>query len=634
MQKPIHKNDWEGFQVPKIEETTYGIKFPNGIQPTQLLIESTAFKQAWDLKKGNIKRAAPGVQSAFYHALKMCQLLWNNDIVEIEKNGALNTYFLDVLTDCCEFDDLSVTGPASAAKTYSCAVFALLCFISRPTDFMCLISTTSGKAADRRVWADVKKLHRGLKLEQNGFGPIGEVLEYLSCIVFNHGKSVGDKMNARDFRQGIMVVPVASDSTGDAALDTIMGSKNKYVLWIVDEGPAMPSNIMAPRTNLEYNPNFQFIMVGNANDRNDPHGRSCEHIDGWKMVDPSMKRWRGKTLNVLFLHGECSPNDYYAPDAETKSEIPFPYLSNKFARDKAAEVEGNGDVDHGRETLGYWRFAIGYWMGSDMQQTVLSENFVKINHADEPAKMFGAGRPRTFAALDPAFTAGGDNISLMFATVGNLQNGKTQLLIDSESVHIKPIVKQGTSFEKSVAKEVVRLCKERNVNPQDFGGDISADGGIIFNAIAEEWGLSGFQLLSSLQSSSLAKYANKVSQYWMQVRELIQTGVVRGFNIHSNYARDLFERRFTDESKTFKVERKKDFKKRTGRSPDDGDSFAYLTHLIMKSGLVSSHNEENEREERSIDEQAYYHDKVGRYRGESYDDGYGEFSDSYVEVEF
>lgn len=598
--QPIHPNEWEGFEVPSVTESNYGLAFPKGT--SQLVIELACFKLGWDFKK-EISDKMPGkVEEPFRHALRICQLLWAEKFVKIQDKatGALNTYFLDVLHDCCEFKDLAVTGPASAAKTYSCAIFMLICFYSNPSQFCGLISTTSGKGAERRVWGDVKKLHRNARFTDYEMPVIGEIVEYLSLIVFNPGAMFSNKAaTQRDFRQGIMVIPVAADSTGDAALDVIMGTKQAYMCWMVDEGPAMPADIMAPRGNLVSNV-FQFIMVGNANNRTDPHGRACEPLDGWKMLDPSVKRWEAATLDVLFLHGECSPNDYYGEGITKKAKLPFPYLSNAFNRKEMAKVyikEG------GINSFRYWRFGIGYWLGSDLQQTVLSENFVKMHSADQPPKKWGLSRPRAFAALDPGFTAGGDINSLTIIIAGTDITGKPQIVFPSASIEIVPMVTEKKDYAKAVAQEAVRQCKEATVNPQDFGGDVSSDGGITLNEVQNEWGLGGIQLLSSLEPSSLAKYANRVTQYWMGVRDLIATGYVRGFNIHSNYARDLFERRFVDDSRQFKVERKRDMKKRIMRSPDSGDSVSYCSYLVTTSGIISL-DDDSVTEDRDTDEES------------------------------
>lgn len=619
--KEHYLSDWKDFEIPSVTENDYGLDFPKGTP--QLIKELKCFNLARQkIKIGKIK-------SAFIHALKICQLLWADEYVSIQRGKVKNTYFLDVLYKLCRFRHLGVTGPASSAKTYSTSIFLLICFYSAPDRTSGLVSTTSSSDSERRVWGDVKKLHRNARFEENEIPEIGEIVEHLKCVVYNPAKIAGKDFNLRDFRNGIMVVPTGGDNSGEEALNKIMGSKNDFIYWAVDEGPAMPADIMVPRTNLEMNPYFMFIIVGNASYKTDPHGRACEPLAGWGSINPGMKEWRGRTLDVLFLHGEKSPNDIYSPKAKKKKDLMYPRLCNKFARKAIAEFSGNGDSVFGRSTQHYWRFAVGFWMGSDDLQTCLSEAFVKSHNADRAPERWGVGRMRIFAGFDPGFAAGGDANSIMFMHVGYTVHGKIQLLIESDSIEIRPAVTDRKEYAKAVAEEVVKQCEKRGVEPQDLFYDVSADGGITGDAISKAWGLVGANPLSSLDAATNHKYANRVSQYWMTIRDLIATGKVCGFNLNSKYAKDLFERRYVTELKTFKVEKKKDMKKRIGRSPDNGDSFSYCAFGVISSGLLDSTSQEDFRfKDRGGERVARYYTNIDRARNEETEEDESVFASS------
>jgi len=117
----------------------------------------------------------------------------------------------------------------------------------------------------------------------------------------------------------------------------------------------------------------------------------------------------------------------------------------------------------------------------------------------------------------------------------------------------------------------------------------------------------------------------------MQVRELISTGAVCGFNTNSKYAKDLFERRYSTEQKVFKVEKKKEMKKRIHRSPDNGDAFTYMTHLISQSGMLDVKSaEEFARDPISEEIKLRYFTPLHvRYAQVDEDD---EYAESYVEA--
>jgi hypothetical protein len=239
------------------------------------------------------------------------------------------------------------------------------------------------------------------------------------------------------------------------------------------------------------------------------------------------------------------------------------------------------------------------------------------------------GGIRTFAGFDPAFTAGGDANALQFATVGRTIKGKMQCLFDNETIEIRPAVTNSEEYNKAVAKRVVKMAKDRGMRPGDFAMDGSNDGGMMARAIEEEWGESGIQLLSSLMAATSAKYATRVTQYWMSVRDVLKTGCVKGFNVHSKYARDLFERRFAEEQKVFKLEKKRDMKKRIRRSPDAGDSFAYCSHVINESGLLSVESLE-ERLRATGGTKVHFYYRRGQKESEPEED---EFSDSLFDEE-
>jgi hypothetical protein len=97
------------------------------------------------------------------------------------------------------------------------------------------------------------------------------------------------------------------------------------------------------------------------------------------------------------------------------------------------------------------------------------------------------------------------------------------------------------------------------------------------------------------------------------------TGAVCGFNIHSNYAKDLFERRYTTDQSAKKVEKKKDLKKRIHRSPDCGDSFSYGAHMVLSSGMLANADveefKENLRNGEKVIQFFRIFDRVNPYNG-------------------
>lgn len=590
---------------PVPENENYGIDWPSGMgAKTPQLV-----KELHCLRLSREHHNFPHVRSTFHHMMNVIRMIWGHYVdiygkieAEISADGKdhviVNTYFLNVIAFLCRNKSCSLTGPASASKTYGAGVYMLSSYYSAPSETMCMISTTSGTASEGRIWGDVKDLHRNANFEKHGIAKkdMGRIIDYLKCLTFDPDipfnttdQFMRDASN-RDLRNGVQVIPIANDSKGEQALNTIMGRKNSYVLWAIDELPAMMRGVLRPRNNLEGNPFCQIIGIGNANLTSDPHGESCTPVGGWSnpaVTSTGTKCWEGKTMDVLYLDGDESPNDHPLINQEKvidKFKYPFPYLSNKITRDAVAKNAGGGDRERGKLTLDYLRFAKGFWYGNSAENTIVSDEYVQSYNADDSPIPFTYQGFHTYASLDCGWAAGGDENSATFIKCGIATNGKPQIEVEESSIVISPVVtgEDGRDeYRKLVAREFVRLCKQRNVLPQNAAIDISGDGGLMYKAITEEWKMTGVIGLSSLEPSQNPKYANKVTEYWFSVREIIASGYVRGYNTEANYAMDLKSRFFTSEGRgTSKVEKKKDMKKRIHRSPDHGDSFSYCAYLV------------------------------------------------------
>lgn len=602
--------DWLSYDFSQHEkfldsshQEDYGVhEFQRFSQIPQLTRE---LKLYYEAKQGSrIARS----RSAFHHALNVTYLLHRNETIEVCKDfrGAKcpNNYFLDNLYDLCQFQHIAFTGSASCAKTFTASWFGLLNFYAYPQDknrkddgTTILFTTTAGSHAERRGWGDLKKLHRSAHWDRCQSYEIGKVIEHLKCIVFDPG--IADEKTAvqRDYRNGVLVVPVGQDKSGEAAYEALIGTKNLNIHWIIDEGPVMPVGILDARINLSSAPFFQITMLGNATEKTDPHGMCCEPKEGWPSIDVQKDRkWEGKTMMVRFNHGEESPNDLYVPEesVKTKRDLPYPYLSNALSRREMAIAAGNGDEQYGMSTMQYTKMAIGFWSATGTQQTVLSEGFVRNFNAHEDPDLWDTSPRRVFAGFDPAFTSGGDKCVLYFATTGRNILGKEQLVWEKDGININPSMNDKEEYRRLVAKRVVELCKERKVQIEDLGVDSSNDGGLMMQEIEKAWGEQGVTGISSQNQSANPKYRNKVSQYWLQLRELIGTGKTRGFNCSSLYAKDLFERRYSSDKSGMLVESKKDMKKRIRRSPDYGDSLAYAGHMVIKSGAITIESDKHE----------------------------------------
>lgn len=612
---------WEDIKLPDIPQNqSYGFNFPK--EMNQLMRELKLFSLTWN---GKIGRSL----ERWEHGINVVRMLWSQRDVALyaDWHGTRiwNVYFLNVFKKLCDGRSVCLTGPASASKTFAAAVYNLICFFSAPTETSALLSTTSGSSAERRLWGQMKSLHNSARFSDWIEAPnerdkpaIGRVVDYIKCVTFDPGREIdGNRSTARDLRNGAVLIPIAQDSTGDNALDTIIGTHNKYVLWTVDELPTMMSGVMRPRANLLANEFHQFIGIGNAADKTDEHGRACEPKAGWESIDENISReWRGKTLDILFLHGEESPNDHPAIDKSlirTKSDYPFPFLSNEILRNEIAEVEGEGDVEEGKQKLGYRRMAIGFWPMDGTVDTILTEQFVRKYGAHEAPEPWGADGFTTYWGLDPAFTSDGDENILFPVKVGRTYAGMLQIVLPHDGIRITPNASTKDDYRMQACAEIKKHLTQLGARPENGCMDAMNDGGLLYADLSALLDTHKIQALTSLGKSPNSKYIDWVTDYWYSMVGFVKSGYVRGFNTKSGYARDLFARRYEtgvgrDRSQT-KVESKREMKERIGRSPDRGDACSYTCWLVnSRLGIRGIGEKEQEQRKKYAD----YFDRIRR----------------------
>ena len=584
---------WDNFELPQLTENNYGIKWPPNT--AQITKELLCFKSH---RMGTHTR---GMQSALVHFLNIQRMLFPTMVqlyVDVPKGRIWNNYYLDIAEQLTDFNGTGqdrnlFTGPASANKTYCVASYVFASFLMAPSETLAMVSTTSGSASERRIWADIKDFHREGKYDDCGIARIGEIIEYQKAIVFDEGKELGaaDK-NSRDFRNGISVIPIAADQTGDTALSTIQGSKNRFVIWALDEMAQMNQGVTRPCGNLGQNPHFQFIGIANAGDPTDPHGLDCSPPGGIETLNVDVdRRWESSTgKKVLFLHGDDTPNNHPFVDQSKMKKVtdfPFPYASDRLSANIAAKQYGNGSIEKGKETIDYYKFCIGFWPSASASSSLYTKNLITSFNADKDHDIL-VGGIRAFGAGDFGFSYGGDSNSFFGANFGFNNKGQKRINFDSSATTIRCNVKSKDEFIKQTALGFVREIQKRKINYRDFGGDTGNDASLMMNEMSRAASTYDFVGISSIGNPvNTKKYKNKVTELWFQARDLIRTGMCRGISTTADYYLQLTQRRYTSFGKGCnEIEQKAKCKKRIGRSPDDADAFIYLCYMIIRSGLV------------------------------------------------
>lgn len=515
--------------------------------------------------------------------------------------GYINTEALRVLRACCEHKDLGVAGAASSGKTFPIAAYILQDWKSAPNATLSFVCTTSMAASEDRIWGAIIKLFQSARYK------FGNYIPHKNMIVF--GKFT-DEAQDREYNAAIKALAIPRGREGQNAIDTTRGRKQTRVRLVFDELPEMELYVTNASVNLESNEDLQVIGIGNPSNHLDAHGQMCQpdHPMGYKSINKDTPEWKTRTGWCIFLNGEWSFNMQAPPE----EPIPAKYITN---RDTLAKMlkrcHGN------RESLEYYRNAIGFWPDASISVTILTVELIEQNKCHEKPKWRQTNR-KAVCGFDTSFTIGGDLCVAQFGEVGELMNGRKICAHTEQVIYTVPAF---GVFEDSLARQVVNDCIKRKVTPDAFGMDISADGGKILKAIIRYWlSLGNLQAaeicaLSSMERPServvsnvdprkaIDVYDRKVTEYWMSVREAVVCQNIMGMPLYegqklSPLVEQLCTRTYEIRGKKFCIETKPDMKDRTGGpSPDHADAFAYMVEMARRHGLQFRSPDDEDREE-------------------------------------
>jgi len=519
--------------------------------------------------------------SRFDHMINISRMIWG-DKVEVYKDGVENTYMTRIWKALCSNKRVGLAGCANSCKSFSVSTYCIIFGMAFPESTSIFVSTTSSLAADDRMWGEIKSLHEASRTK------FGHVIGNKKTLSF---EEKDPKQSITDSRNSIKVVPIPAGRDGKAAIGTIIGRKNQHVIWVIDEAPNMEHYVLDSQivANLNANPFFQLVVIGNPAFRDDPHGIFCQPVGGWESIQDSDNEWKIKSGGVcVVLDGLSSPN-YDAPNGN----VPFPYLMHEAKRISQEEECG------GSETLAYSRMVRGKWSSASMSSTILSKQFVQQYGADKIPVM-GTGKFTRIAGIDSAIVQGGDKCCMTIGLVGDDALGTKVAVMEGEPIEINPTIVPGQEYAKLLAAKIVGICRTKGIMPDGIFLDVTGDGGILAQHISTLFGGEPINLVtakgtpddrkvSSVDTRTCKQaYDRKITQMFYEVRLAIQFGVFKGFPVESQAASELYQRRFNPKAAGGKisVETKEEMRRRTGmKSPDASDSIVFFVHGCLAKGV-------------------------------------------------
>lgn len=479
-----------------------------------------------------------------------------------------NPWAEKMITTYCHHRFVAVGGSASSGKSQNAALWGLLNFLASPRNTLVLVTTTTMKDSDQRVWGMIKRLWNALPR----FLQCGKLVGSLRCIRYKDMETGNE-----DEMAGIYVV--AGEKSGSEAASKFIGKKNKRVYLIADELTELSESVLtAALSNLSKNEFFQCIGLGNPSSHFDPFGLLAKPKAGWGSINVEDEEWETERGWALHFDGTKSPNikgndDLYNPP------YPFIYRQSHLDEDRAQYVN--------EKSPAFYRMVRGFWCPTGETDNIYTEADIIRFGADDSERMLWLEPPTPIAGLDPSFTSGGDRTILTFGYIGiNAKTLAPHVAID----HAIELVVDVTNKEEPPNHQIVRQVKEKcrafMVDPKHFGFDSTGAGIPFGDIIAREWsdkflpvnfGGAASELPTAAFDPTPAnmRYSNRVTELWFGAQEYIRSRQISGLT--HQIIKEMCVRKYKTVKKhnvaMSEVEPKDLMKERTkGVSPDHADS--------------------------------------------------------------
>ncbi len=485
------------------------------------------------------------------------------------------------LRSTCNYNWLGWAGPGGCGKTTDAAVQGLEYWLQAPDRTAVIVCSTTMKMLKKRIWAQIVYYHQNLP---KNLGMVGELIDSDTMIRWKKG----------DTKNGIFGMAVEEGPT-EETVNNLIGIHTHRVWLILDELQGVEEAIMKATRNMAKNPIFKFTGMGNPEAQNDLLGRLCEPIGGWSTFDENVDSWE---INPGPAKGKgwCERFDGRRSPAVLDPEfaVRAPWMINQEQIDNdLRSVKGN------EKDPGYCSQTLGLWPRTGLESNVLDAAIVEKFKCRETA-IWTHGFTRV-AALDPAFTEGGDKKILQFGRMGEVTDdeGKRWVIMLDETVNV-PIDGSGGPAEYQIMEFCRDACKLKNISSSNFATDSSGIGRGLKSVFDVQWGeVEGVEFggkptdrpIDDAPDQKLCDeaYDRMSTELNIAVRTFAMANGLRGLGKEAEL--QFCARKTIYKNKKTIVEKKSDMKLRTQKSPDEADAVAILVELCRRKGAIASSGE-------------------------------------------
>lgn len=541
----------------------YGAYFDN---PDPVVIEMSCIRAGgqWII---NGKKCGEGL---LFHYKALQSLLWPDEVHTRWTDLMLREILTNKVT--------CIIGPGSSWKTHTAAKYALTDYLCFPRGTGIIISSTDLKGLERRVWGDIKDLHRKAK-ELCPWLP-GYVVDYLHIICTDNIETDGSRV----MKDGIFCVPCVSSSGKFQGLGKYVGFKNSRIRFIGDEFQFMSMSMLDSQANAVHNPDYKFIPIGNPNPTNpeNPLHFVAEPRNGWASIpdDGKTKVWDCKFMGgrCINLDGSDSPNNDFPSDEPVK----YPKLTNRNTLKLIEET-------YGRESEQYYSQGRGVIKLGVAGRKIITRELCEQFHAMDPAIWMNQDRT-LIGMLDAAYSGvGGDRCVLGWLEFGTCGDGHQRILM-----HAPIMVPVAVRMDMMAEDQIADFCKAQmeavGVEPENFffdgRGSLATRLAVLWSPKVNAVEFGGRPTIRPVSNDIFVNehngtrrlkradehYSKFVTELWWSARYAIESDQIRGLTI--DIILDGAPREWKKVAgDKIEAEPKKDMKKRTFKSPDLFDMF-------------------------------------------------------------
>lgn len=464
-------------------------------------------------------------------------------------------------------------------NSLDCAKIGIVFWASDPLHNAVVVASTTLESVENRIWGYVVDLFETAALRIPA-----KILSTAPPKILLPGKA--SKIHG-------MFAIAMTQGDDDKVISKLIGRHPKKGLMVfLDESTDMNAAITKAIPNLEEGVEFfQLYAIGNSKSWHDLHGALSTPKTGVGTVDPTKEfQWLTTQEKGICLYF----NPYDSPAIHEKDPLKRILLSKFLITSEKIKAK---QAEYGTDSDAYYRFTLGFWKTSAIDQTIISLKFVTEQEITRSAEWSGYYKLDMVAGLDPAFQAGGLGCKLRLGILGQQTDGSIVLDCRYEeymfTINVK--ISNKLSGERQIAEQVWEILKKYRIPLGNLALDATGVGrslGELISVISGS-GQQPFRIVSTRVGEKKGETdpficVSSPSELWFQAKQFIQHKQIKGIDLVT--VEQMTNRlMFTDEknNKTT-LETKDQFKTRMNavrpnlaRSPDEADALMLLIQAAV-----------------------------------------------------